>query len=490
MTKRRIIFRADGNSQIGLGHVVRSLALAAMLRDEFECVFAIQAPSQAIEAQIRQVCAGIISLPATPATEDRYLHELDAYLSEEEIVVLDGYNFDSNYQLNVKAIGAMLVCIDDIHAYPFVADAVINQAGGVEAGNYQTAPYTKVYLGPDYALLRKPFLAAAKSARKYTEDQHRVLVNLGGADPQNHTLEVAKAVRALDPSIPIEIVIGAAYRHQVALQGWLQRQHHVAVHQNMGAEEMCRLMQACAMAVTSASGVAYEYATVGGLLFVMQTADNQHDLYQFLTTSGVAKAYDALPAVLISPSLEALFEEQVSRQRAQFDGNSEGRFKELFAGLSLGASLRLRQVTEGDLQLLYTWANDPQVRENSFNSSPISLQSHTQWFNGIRQDAQTLLYMVESDGIPAAHIRFNLSDQEAVISYLIAAEYRGKGLGHIVLQKGIAQLRKTRPAIKTVRGLIQKENIASIRAFEKVGFTPGAPDAKHPEAFMFELDIK
>ena len=32
--KPKIYFRADGNSRMGLGHVIRSLALAEMLRDD------------------------------------------------------------------------------------------------------------------------------------------------------------------------------------------------------------------------------------------------------------------------------------------------------------------------------------------------------------------------------------------------------------------------------------------------------------------------
>lgn len=62
--KRRVIFRADGNSYIGLGHVVRSLALVEMLRsEEFRIVFAIQQPNHLIEKQLREICDGVVVLP-------------------------------------------------------------------------------------------------------------------------------------------------------------------------------------------------------------------------------------------------------------------------------------------------------------------------------------------------------------------------------------------------------------------------------------------
>ena len=43
-------------------------------------------------------------------------------------VVLDGYHFRLGYQQVIKEAGYALVCIDDIHAYPFIADLIINHA--------------------------------------------------------------------------------------------------------------------------------------------------------------------------------------------------------------------------------------------------------------------------------------------------------------------------------------------------------------------------
>jgi spore coat polysaccharide biosynthesis predicted glycosyltransferase SpsG len=53
-----------------------------------------------------------------------------------------------------------------MHAHHFVADAVINHAGGIEASRYSVEPYTQLCLGPAYALLRKPFIEAAKREKK------------------------------------------------------------------------------------------------------------------------------------------------------------------------------------------------------------------------------------------------------------------------------------------------------------------------------------
>ena len=46
--KKTIVFRADGNSQIGLGHIMRCLALCEILSQDFFLKFAIQNPSNEV----------------------------------------------------------------------------------------------------------------------------------------------------------------------------------------------------------------------------------------------------------------------------------------------------------------------------------------------------------------------------------------------------------------------------------------------------------
>ncbi|WP_235941967.1 UDP-2,4-diacetamido-2,4,6-trideoxy-beta-L-altropyranose hydrolase [Pontibacter fetidus] len=482
--RRRIIFRADGNSRIGLGHVVRSLALAAMLRDDFECVFAIQEPEEALKEQILETCHGIISLPVCAPSEDRFTYELTAYIYEEEIIVLDGYNFKTAYQQSIKSRNAQLICIDDIHAYPFVADVVLNQAGGVAAANYSAAPYTKLLLGPGYALLRQPFLNASRQKRTLPEGEQQVLLNMGGADPENYTLKLAREVAASNNKAPIAIVVGSAYKHLPELQNWLQTYPNYSLHQNLNAEQMCQLMLQCTMAITSASGVAYEYAAVGGALFILQTADNQSGIYHFLTSNAIAKAYSPEAETIVTTQS---FAEQVAKQRQFFDGQSDARLRDVFRQLDLSAGLVLRNATIDDLQLIFDWNNDPEVRQRSFNPEPILLENHTRWFKSKLDDAGCKIYIAEVAGKPAAQIRFDLKNETATISYLISRDFRGKGLGHTVLLKGITKLQSEVAGIKLIEGLVQQDNPASVRAFEKAGFAYGEAAINYPGAFRFVL---
>ncbi|WP_114781515.1 UDP-2,4-diacetamido-2,4,6-trideoxy-beta-L-altropyranose hydrolase [Botryobacter ruber] len=487
--KSRIVFRADGNSRIGLGHVVRSLALAEVLQQDYLLIFAIQAPEASLLQKIKQTCPQVIILPETQAYESEASYLAENHLQPTDVVVLDGYHFDTAYQHTLKNHGCSLLCIDDIHSYPFVADAVVNMAGGVAPEAYQLAPYTRLYTGPAYALLREPFRNALKEHLHLPPQPLHLLVCLGGADPANHTLRLAQELAGLPYVAQLEIVIGSACLHREELREWSLEQKTVSLHQNLEAEAMCRLMQRCAIAVTSASGIAYEYCAVGGILFVLKTADNQAGFYQFLLEQELAFAYAQLPELLQKHAVPELFQQQVVRQRRYFNSGNTDRYRQLIQTLSLSARIRLREVTEQDMLLLYGWANDPEVRKHSFNPEPIPLEQHQQWFRYKLAIPESCLYIAEVDGLPMAHIRFELSSSSALLSYLIAPGFRGKGLGHVVLLKGIKFLQQQHPELKEVAGLVQPDNTASVRAFEKAGFNYAEPDPFYPQAYRFVLSL-
>lgn len=119
--KKTVILRADGNAQTGMGHFTRSLALANMLSQNFNCVFATQMPSQFQISQINKVCKKTLAL----AANNNHFNQFVNTLTGSETVVLDNYYFNTDYQKQIKQKGCKLVCIDDLADKHFVADLVI-----------------------------------------------------------------------------------------------------------------------------------------------------------------------------------------------------------------------------------------------------------------------------------------------------------------------------------------------------------------------------
>jgi RimJ/RimL family protein N-acetyltransferase len=134
-------------------------------------------------------------------------------------------------------------------------------------------------------------------------------------------------------------------------------------------------------------------------------------------------------------------------------------------------NIYLRTATKEDVDILYNWANDKAVRQNSFNTAPIPYENHVKWFNNILSDDTVLQYiMCDEADTPLGQIRLNLLRDKALISYSISPNHRGKGLGYKLLLLIIDKAKNACPDIKTLVGQVKYENISSIKVFEKCGF--------------------
>ena len=128
--KQNIIIRVDGGVYTGMGHITRCIAIAEILKKKFNVIFAIQNPDKHIIQTIRPVTKAIIALPKTKNFNTDQVNFV-RHLNNDDIVILDGYNFKTGYQKAIKNKGCKLVCIDDLHAWHHVADVIINHAEGI-----------------------------------------------------------------------------------------------------------------------------------------------------------------------------------------------------------------------------------------------------------------------------------------------------------------------------------------------------------------------
>lgn len=320
--KVSVKIRVDGSSQIGLGHLIRCIALGQMLRDTFSIYFYSKEIPDSIISQVRQEGFTFKKL----SSEDDFLSQLGA----DEIVVLDNYFFDTDYQRRIKSLGCKLVCIDDIHDKKFVSDIIINPSEGILDGVYNISQQiTKLFCGFRYALIRDAVLAS--SGDKKTQPSNKSLfICLGGADPNNVTMDILTRILNHQPSqFIINIVVGSAYKYYNNLEKYITECHNsdVSLHSNISVGSMVDLMQKSSYAICSPSTIAIEYLSVcRGNLFLKKTADNQQDFYSFVLKSNLAHTLDDFFS-------QNCTESNYSLQDMLFDGQQGLRINNIFKDL-------------------------------------------------------------------------------------------------------------------------------------------------------------
>lgn len=130
----------------------------------------------------------------------------------------------------------------------------------------------------------------------------------------------------------------------------------------------------------------------------------------------------------------------------------------------------LRKAENGDMDLLFKWANDPVVRSNSFNTDPIPYENHVKWFNKMMEDPSVLQFILMEDDIPVGQIRLNVEGNEAEIGYSIGSEFRGKGYGHEILKLVVDEVKERYTEIESLIAKVKPENVASNKLFESDGY--------------------
>ncbi len=147
-----------------------------------------------------------------PAADDWRATLGTAAIQPNPWVVLDGYHFDAEYQRRIKEAGFKLAVIDDIAALShYCADMLINQNVYAEDLAYSCESYTRRLLGTRYAMLREEFAVYRGLSRAVGAQARRILIMMGGSDPQNATVKVLTALQEAQlPALEVRVLVGAA----------------------------------------------------------------------------------------------------------------------------------------------------------------------------------------------------------------------------------------------------------------------------------------
>lgn len=132
--------------------------------------------------------------------------------------------------------------------------------------------------------------------------------------------------------------------------------------------------------------------------------------------------------------------------------------------------LIIRPAEDKDMRIIFNLANDEVVRKSSFNSAKIKLKDHKKWFKNKINHKNHLILLAEIKGTFTGQVRFEINRQLSIIGVSVCREFRGHGLGTIIIKKGLEYLKLTRPTIKRILAYIREDNPTSVKLFKKCGF--------------------
>lgn len=260
----------DTRRDVGLGHLVRCLALAMWAeRRGAEVAFLINERWPGVEAFL-----------ARYAFPHRVGAEPEIAASRAEHLVADGYELDLSV---LESHAARTLLIDDLGVRDAAVDLVVNP--NVYAPELRYPRARAALLGADYALLRPEFADLRASRNEPRAEISRVFVMIGGSDVTGETPRVLEGLQGAGFAGVVDVVTA---RDDVETNGW---GFEVIVHRS--TPRVAEIMAAADLAICGAGGSTWELACLGVPAIQVVVADNQRKIGAWLRQNDVATVLDA-----------------------------------------------------------------------------------------------------------------------------------------------------------------------------------------------------
>lgn len=468
----RVLFRADGGNQgIGLGHLMRCIGVAEVLKNRgVELLFVIK--DDAVAKQLIQSHGHVVATIPSNATLEEDLTFTRAKSPECDWIIADSYSITTTYLDHLRTANNRVAYFDDFDR-PCPVDLLIRLEKNSERR------HCDILAGPAYLPLRSEY--AHLPPHLISETIQRILIMSGGEDPANAIQKIVSALSHSSKQFILDIIIGAAYTRRAEIEDTLSHSpHHCHLHTNL--RSVLQLQQQADLAITAGGLTVWELAAVGTPMMVLQTADNQQkqmqyiqkeDLAIFLGTSDDPKALETICGMVEKLEPRELRQRYSIRGQQLVDGKGTQRLADTLIQLRQQRIL-LKKVDPDpmslDSQRIWQWRNDPVTRQMSRKIEEIPWKAHREWYQQTMQDEKKIILMGTYLGDPIGMIRFDLVDTEgAEVSINLSPQQRGKGLGSLLLQAA-CRYAHVEKQLKRLIANIRQENITSQKLFEHAGF--------------------
>ncbi len=133
--------------------------------------------------------------------------------------------------------------------------------------------------------------------------------------------------------------------------------------------------------------------------------------------------------------------------------------------------LQFRLASINDAYIYYNWANDSEVREQSFTSDKIDFNDHEKWFKTKLNDKTCYMFIFQNEeNENIGQVRIQEQDgKNAIIGISIDKFFRGYGYAKEMLINACEFYFKSNVSV-IIHAYIKKNNLSSQSAFKKAGF--------------------
>lgn len=308
----KVVFRVDASLKMGIGHVMRCLTLAQVLKEngadvKFICRkhegnlidkiyssgFNVYELEVLKDDKVDNKLAHFHWLGATQEQDsDDCIDMLKA--EKTDWLIVDHYALDEQWQKNLKPYYKKIMVVDDLADRKHQCDILLDQTFGRQHDDYVAlAPKDcKLLLGSQYALLRPEFAKwrVYSLERRSKPEFKQLLINMGGIDADNVTENILDELKIcnLPNDINIIIVMGGGAPHLKSVKfkaDTLPYKTEVKVD----VDNMAEIMANSDIAIGAAGATTWERCCLGLPTIQLVIAENQNTIARSLERNNAIK---------------------------------------------------------------------------------------------------------------------------------------------------------------------------------------------------------
>lgn len=316
----RIIFRLDATKQIGIGHMMRCMALAEeFLKRGCKCYFFSDITSNKLLYQLKKRKI-IVHKINKIIRQDKELKNLISFSKKKEIdwIISDNYEMDSKCTQIIKENGLKLLSIDDIAQAFYFSDIVVNQNINANILKIKGTKDTKFLLGTKYVMLRDELIKI--KMKNYNDSVQNILITLGGTDKDNLNLKIIKNINDIYNEVRLVVVSGPYNSHYDILKKF-SKNNSRKIDIIKTPSSMLDIYLESDIAISAGGSSCYELAYFGIPNIIITIADNQINIAKELDKKNVSiylgKKEDFCSNILNENLIKLINDDSLRKKMAQ-----------------------------------------------------------------------------------------------------------------------------------------------------------------------------
>ncbi len=446
---KKAYFYFETSSQIGAGHAIRSCVLAdALVQLGWHCkLITSQSSYEFIDLSRFQRIE-----PSTYFTSP----------SSCNLLVIDHYGTAFAQEHALRPFAERILVIDDLGDRRHDCDLLIDQTYGCSAAKYNNLVPNHCLLltGSNYVLLRKEFtdrrFLSFKHHQNTPKPVEKLTISMGGGSAKNSILQALEELKEARFKGHIDIVLGFSacntkeIEHQLHSMG-----NSFQLHVNPNIAE---LMHNSDLVFGAAGSGVWERCVLGIKQYLVKIAENQQEIISLFPQTS-----------LIETLKKSSLSEHEKKLCFLIDGLGCARIlnhlQEHYD--KLGAYISHEKIKPTDVDLLFSWQQDPSVRLHSIQNQAPTLEEHKQWFSRQLNNYTSIFEKILCNGTPCGTLRldYDLNDKHYLLSWYLISTYQNRGIGTLVLK-----FAKTLVQGRPIKAYVLKQNTGSHKAMINAGF--------------------